>query len=157
MLIAARDGAGDGNGADEASRQAFEPMFHKYGVDLVLQGVSNMMLFLTCILLRPLTHRFTPPPQHVHNQELIGPIFNDTMDPNGLNNPSSPLYVINGAAGHWEGLSPKVEPQEDFVRWMEVVYGYSLLHFKSKDEVVIEYYASGNQTLIHSATLHKKH
>ncbi len=65
---------GDGNGADEASRQSFEPLFQKYGVDLVLQG-------------------------HVHNQELIGPIYNGTMDPNGLDNPSSPLYVINGAAG----------------------------------------------------------
>ncbi len=43
------------------------------------------------------------------------------------------------------------------MRWMEVVYGYSLLHFRSKDEVTIDFYASGNHTLIHSATLHKEH
>lgn len=123
---------GDGNGADEASRQSFEPMFNKYGVDLVLQG-------------------------HVHNMELIGPINNNTMDPAGLTNPSSPLYVINGAAGHWEGLSPLVEPVEDFIRFISVVYGYTKLRFIDTQHAVIDFIGSDNGTVLSSSVLYKEH
>ena len=31
--------------------------------------------------------------------QLVTPIANGTIDPNGFNNPSAPAYVVNGAAG----------------------------------------------------------
>lgn len=59
---------------------AFEKTFNKYGVDLVLLG-----------------HR------HLYNR--IHPIDDKgNIDPNGLNNPKAPWYIVNGAAGHYDGL-----------------------------------------------------
>lgn len=58
-------------------RDVFEGIFDKYGVDLVLAG-------------------------HVHNYERLMPLSNNgTIDKKGLNNPSAPWYIVNGAAGHY--------------------------------------------------------
>jgi 3',5'-cyclic AMP phosphodiesterase CpdA len=59
-----------------ACQSAFEAVFIKYEVDLVLSG-------------------------HFHVYERNAPIKNGTADPNELNNPSSPWYITNGAAGHY--------------------------------------------------------
>lgn len=31
-------------------------------------------------------------------------VFNGTIDPNGLDNPRAPWSIVNGAAGHYDGL-----------------------------------------------------
>ena len=31
-------------------------------------------------------------------------VFNGTIDANGLNNPRAPWSIVNGAAGHYDGL-----------------------------------------------------
>ncbi|KAF7621584.1 hypothetical protein AFLA_011879 [Aspergillus flavus NRRL3357] len=65
----------------EDCRKVFEPIFLKHGVDLVLSG-------------------------RTHLYERNAPIrtFNADPNPNGLNNPSAPWYITNGAAGHYDGL-----------------------------------------------------
>ncbi|THW87973.1 Metallo-dependent phosphatase [Aureobasidium pullulans] len=59
-------------------QQAFEPLFNTYGVDLVLTG-------------------------HNHFYQRNSPTKNGQPDPNELNNPSSPWYIVNGIAGHYGG------------------------------------------------------
>jgi hypothetical protein len=53
---------------------AFEPLFYKYGVDLGIFG-------------------------HVHNSQRFNPVYNQTADPAGLNNPTAPMYIIAGGPG----------------------------------------------------------
>jgi hypothetical protein len=48
-------------------QEAFEDTFYKYGVDLALFG-------------------------HVHNLQRFAPIYNNTVDPAGYNNPKAPAY-----------------------------------------------------------------
>jgi acid phosphatase type 7 len=59
---------------------AFEDLFYTYGVDLAIFG-------------------------HVHNSQRFLPVYNDTADPNGYNNPKAPMYIVAGGAGNIEGLS----------------------------------------------------
>lgn len=62
-----------------AWQQAFEKIMYDYNVDMYLTG-------------------------HVHTQEVFTPMFNGTADPNGLNNPRAPWPIVQGAAGHYDGL-----------------------------------------------------
>lgn len=32
------------------------------------------------------------------------PLFNGTIDPNGLNNPRAPWNILHGNAGHYDGV-----------------------------------------------------
>ncbi|KFY05487.1 hypothetical protein V492_08504 [Pseudogymnoascus sp. VKM F-4246] len=59
-------------------QDAFEPLLLKYGVDLVLHG-------------------------HKHFYERHAAVGNGTATEIG-NNPKAPWYVVNGAAGHYDGL-----------------------------------------------------
>ncbi|KAJ5272798.1 hypothetical protein N7478_007923 [Penicillium angulare] len=80
---------------------AFEPLLLEYGVDIALFG-------------------------HKHFYERLTPIASDTPDPKGLNNPSAPWYLVNGAAGHYEGLSSVDTPYENYtVKAIDTVYGWS--------------------------------
>lgn len=91
----------DGSKCD-ACQAAFEPLFLEYGVDIALFG-------------------------HKHFYERMEPIANGAVDPNGLNNPSAPWYLVNGAAGHYAGLSSVSTPLADYtVQAIDTVYGWSL-------------------------------
>ncbi|GAA6060949.1 hypothetical protein JCM10212_003857, partial [Sporobolomyces blumeae] len=68
-----------------AWQQAFEEIIYDNGVDMVFHG-------------------------HVHNYERFNPIYNGTVDPNGLNNPRAPMYVVAGNAGHYDGLDSFDDP-----------------------------------------------
>ncbi|KAF8307936.1 Metallo-dependent phosphatase [Clavulina sp. PMI_390] len=112
---------------------AFENLFIKHNVDIGLFG-------------------------HCHNQQLIAPIKNNQTDPNGWNNPSSPAYVVNGAAGHFEGLNPLYN-----VSWLPLAYGddtdygFSQLVFKDRQHVEIQFINSGSGNITFSQTLFKDH
>jgi len=115
-------------------QQAFEKLFIKYGVDLAVFG-------------------------HVHNQELIVPIALNVTDPKGWNNPSAPAYIVNGAAGHFEGIDALLSPNPPYVQWAtDAVYGYTKLLFKSRTELEIQFINSqSGGTLLHSQVLTKAH
>ncbi|KAK9236927.1 Metallo-dependent phosphatase-like protein [Lipomyces kononenkoae] len=120
------------NGVCLECRTAFEPLFLQYNVDLVLSG-------------------------HVHFYERNAPINNGTADPNELNNPSSPWYILNGAAGHYDGLDP-IEGSPDYIRFVQnSTYGWSKLTFHNCTHLTHEFVASGNGTILDTATLYKAH
>ncbi|KAJ5585520.1 uncharacterized protein N7459_005320 [Penicillium hispanicum] len=112
---------------------AFEPLFLEYGVDIALFG-------------------------HKHFYERLAPIANGTPDPKGLTNPSAPWYLVNGAAGHYEGLSSLNYPLEDYtVRAIDTVYGWSRFTVHNCTHITQDFIASGNGTVLDSATLYKNH
>lgn len=47
-------------------------------------------------------------PGRVPNPYL--PLLLDSVDPNGLNNPTAPWNIVNGAAGHYDGLDTLKSP-----------------------------------------------
>lgn len=63
-----------------ACQNAFEPLLYQYGVDLGVFG-------------------------HVHNSQRFTPVNNSIIDPAGMNDPKSPMYIVAGGAGNIEGLN----------------------------------------------------
>ncbi|KAH7884196.1 Metallo-dependent phosphatase-like protein [Phlebopus sp. FC_14] len=114
-------------------QQAFEPLMVKYGVDLYMQG-------------------------HIHAYERNKPLANSTIDPAGLNNPQYPWNIVNGAAGHYDGLDPinKTLPYYADVAF-NTAYGWSRLTIHNRTHLTHEFVASANGTVLDSATLYKEH
>ncbi|KAJ5902116.1 Metallo-dependent phosphatase [Penicillium taxi] len=125
----------------EDCREVFEPLFIQYNVDLVLAG-------------------------HNHYYERNAPISNFNVDPNELNNPSAPWYIVNGAAGHYDGLDSLKMPLQPYSRYaQDTAYGWSKLTFHNCTHLTHEFISSSNGTVLDTATLfkdrkceeHKKH
>ena len=113
-------------------QKVFEPLFIKYSVDLVLSG-------------------------HVHAYQRNDPISLYNIDPNGLNNPSSPWYITNGAAGHYDGLDTLDRPLQKYAKvGIDTVYGWSKLTFHNCTHLTQEFVASGNGSVVDRATLYKE-
>ncbi|KAK9465234.1 Metallo-dependent phosphatase-like protein [Lipomyces arxii] len=113
-------------------QEAFEPILLKHNVDLVLNG-------------------------HIHFYERNTPIgANGVPDPNGLNNPSAPWYILNGAGGHYDGLDVYDDVLPDYAEYVQdTVYGWSKLTFHNCTHLTHEFVASANGTILDSATLIK--
>ncbi|KAH0838885.1 Metallo-dependent phosphatase-like protein [Lanmaoa asiatica] len=115
-----------------ACQQAFEPLMVKYGVDLYMQG-------------------------HVHVYERNAPIANYSVDPAGLNNPTAPWNIVNGAAGHYDGLDPLTSTPYYSVKAWDNTYGWSRLTFHNRTHLTHEFVASANGSVLDTATLYKAH
>ncbi|KDQ59171.1 hypothetical protein JAAARDRAFT_68699 [Jaapia argillacea MUCL 33604] len=112
-------------------QRAFEPLFTKYSVDLVLSG-------------------------HNHLYERVAPMANNISDPKELNNPSFPWYITNGAAGHYDGLGAFTLPMKGYSReGFNTSYGWSRLVFHNCSHLAHEFVASGNGSVLDRATLFK--
>ncbi|KAH8884313.1 Metallo-dependent phosphatase [Thozetella sp. PMI_491] len=116
---------------------AFAPLFEKYNVDMVLQG-------------------------HFHVYERNFPTFqNGTKDPKGYNNPDTPFYVINGIAGHYDGMDSFTQPLKSYQAFgLDInneTYGWSRLHFYNQTHLRHEFVASNNDSVIDSVVLFKNH
>jgi hypothetical protein len=112
-------------------RLSFEPIFNKYGVDVVYSG-------------------------HAHNIERLTPVNNYTIDPNGLQNPAAPWYLRNGAAGHYDGIDPLVTPLLNFSNYADdTEYSWSKLIFHNCTHITNQFIASRNGSILDSATLYK--
>lgn len=113
---------------------AFEELFNDHGVDLVLNGHQHNM------------QRQTP----------LGP--NAHIDPNGLNNPSSPLYILTGAAGHFDGLDSATQPYPAYTKFVnDTLYGFSRVTFHNRTHLTHEFVSSASGQVLDSATLYKEH
>lgn len=112
-------------------QNAFEDIFVEYNVDLYLTG-------------------------HVHLYNRMHPIAKGVIDPNGLNNPSSPWYIVNGAAGHYDGLDPAEHLGHDYIGYeLEGAYGWSLFTVHNCSHLSHEFVFSENNTRVDKQTLFK--
>lgn len=110
---------------------AFEDIFVKHNVDLILSG-------------------------HVHNYERQAPTSKGKRDPKGLNNPSAPWYILNGIAGHYDGLDDLEYPLPEFNDFaQDSAYGWSKLTVHNCTHLTHEFVASANNTVLDKATLFK--
>jgi len=117
-------------------QSAFEPLFNKYGVDVVLHG-------------------------HKHFYERQAPVLptsNGTgvADPNGLKNPSAPWYIINGAAGHYDGLDSANTPYVPTSRMViDTKYGWSYFTVHNCTHLTQSFIPSGLGVPMDTVTLFK--
>lgn len=113
-------------------QQAFESTLIKHNVDLVFTA-------------------------HVHYYERLLPIANNVVDKNGLNNPSAPWYLINGAAGNFEGHS-KLDPMPDYtVYYNNTDFGWSKLIFYNRTHLGHQFISSETGQVLDEETLYKEH
>ncbi|KAK9470175.1 Metallo-dependent phosphatase-like protein [Dipodascopsis tothii] len=121
------------NSICDECREVFEPLFIEYNVDLVFAG-------------------------HIHMYNRNDPMNNNVSDPNGLNNPSSPWYILNGAAGHYDGLDVAQYPLRPYTRKnIDGVYGWSRVTIHNCTHMTHDFIASGNGSVLDTATLYKNH
>ncbi|KAF8851428.1 Metallo-dependent phosphatase [Acephala macrosclerotiorum] len=108
---------------------AFEPLLLQYGVDLVLHG-------------------------HKHFYERHAAINNGTAQ-EITNNPTAPWYIVNGAAGHYDGLDTPTLPLVPTSREIITAYGWNLFTVHNCTHLTTEFIASGNGSVLDTATLFK--
>lgn len=114
-------------------KDVFEPLLYEFNVDLVLSG-------------------------HVHAYQRNAPVYKNKADPAGLDNPTSPWYITNGAAGHYDGLDTLVRPFPGYVDFaLDTAYGWSQLTFHNATHLTHEFVASSNGSVLDTATLYKSH
>jgi hypothetical protein len=111
---------------------AFETVFNTYGVDLYVNGHS-----------------------HLYDRTL--PIYNNVIDPNGYNNPSAPMYLTNGAGGHFAGLDTPSAIMPYTVYNQALDYAWTTLEFLNSTHMVVNGLWSANNTVFDSVTLYKAH
>lgn len=112
---------------------AFEPLLHKYGVDLAVFG-------------------------HVHNSQRLMPIFDDKVDPAGLNNPTAPMYIIAGGAGNIEGLEKFKGAKPAYTAFAyDEDFSYATITFEDAQNLRVDFVRSSTGAVLDTATLHKRH
>ncbi|KAG5933388.1 hypothetical protein E4U53_001016 [Claviceps sorghi] len=112
---------------------AFEPLFHKYGVDLAVFG-------------------------HVHNSQRFMPVFKDKADPAGLDNPSAPMYIIAGGAGNIEGLVKVERTRPSYLAFSyDEDFSYATITFEDAQHLRVDFVRSSTGQVLDTATLNKKH
>jgi hypothetical protein len=114
-----------------ACKDVFEPLLYEYKVDLVLSG-------------------------HVHAYERNAPVYDNRADLAELDNPRYPWYITNGAAGHYDGLDTLNNRLNRYTRFaLDTEYGWSRLTFHNATHLTHDFVASGNGSVLDSATLYK--
>jgi len=121
-----------GSGQCNACQEAFEALFNKYNVDLVLAG-------------------------HVHWYERLwplGPGGNITQE--NYDNPPVPIYFVNGAAGNVEGhTTGKAKPMTAYVDDKD--YGYSRATVYNSTTLLWQFFHASDNTLGDQVTIYKEH
>ena len=111
---------------------AFEPLMYKYGVDLGIFG-------------------------HVHNSQRFLPANNSVVDPNGMNDPKAPMYIIAGGAGNIEGLST-VGSNVSFNAFAYADdFSYATVNFLDTNNLRVDFIRSSTGDILDTSVLHKSH
>ncbi|KAG5357161.1 Acid phosphatase type 7 [Yarrowia sp. C11] len=93
---------------------------------------------------------------HVHLYERNHPVAHGKVDPNGLNNPSAPWYIVNGAAGHYDGVDFAAGGGEEWIAYtMDGHYGWSSFTVHNCSHLTHEFVFSENNTRLDRQTLFK--
>jgi hypothetical protein len=115
-----------------ACQTAFEPLLYKYGVDLAIFG-------------------------HVHNSQRFQPANNSIPDPNGLNDPKAPMYIVAGGAGNIEGLSA-VGSNVSFNAFAYADdFSYATVNFQDENHLQVDFIRSSTGAVLDSSVLYKAH
>lgn len=123
---------GSGGNTCTACQAAFEELMYQYAVDIGVFG-------------------------HVHNSQRFAPVYNGTVDPNGMTDPTAPMYIIAGGAGNIEGLS-SVGSNISSNRFAYASdFSYATLSFESETELTIEFIQSDTGDVLDTSTLYKSH
>ncbi|KAI0884784.1 putative acid phosphatase [Annulohypoxylon maeteangense] len=113
-------------------QSAFEPLFNKYGVDLAIFG-------------------------HVHNSQRFQPVYNNTVDPKGMNDPTAPMYIVAGGAGNIEGLSA-VGSNVSFNSFAYADdFSYAKISFLDTSNMQVDFIRSSTGEVLDTSVLHKSH
>lgn len=122
---------GDDAGCDSC-QAAFEPLFYKYGVDLGIFG-------------------------HVHNSQRFVPVYNNTADAAGLDNPKAPVYIVAGGSGNIEGLST-VGTQQSYNAFAYADdFSYAKVSFADANNLQIDFIRSSTGEILDTSKLYKAH
>ncbi|KAL4921332.1 Metallo-dependent phosphatase-like protein [Aspergillus aurantiobrunneus] len=113
-------------------QEAFEGILYKYGVDLGVFG-------------------------HVHNAQRFLPVYDSTPDPNGMEDPKAPMYIVSGAAGNIEGLSSISNPPEFTEFSNDEDYTYSTIRFLDANNLQVDFINSVTGEVLDSSALYKSH
>lgn len=114
-----------------ACQDAFESVFVENKVDLVIMG-------------------------HKHFYERNHPVAYGQVDPRGLDNPSYPWYIVNGAAGHYDGVDFASGKKHDWIAHIiDGHYGWSFVTVHNCTHLTHEFVLSGNDTRLDRKTLFK--
>jgi hypothetical protein len=111
---------------------AFEELMYKYGVDLGIFG-------------------------HVHNAQRQMPLFNGTVDPNGMDDPKAPLYIVAGGAGNIEGLSAIGTNTSYNAFAYASEYTFATISFLDKNNLKVDFICSSTGEILDSSILYKSH
>ena len=111
---------------------AFESLLYEYGVDLAIFG-------------------------HVHNSQRFQPVYNNTADPNGLNNPKAPMYIVAGGAGNIEGLSSVGSNVSYNAFAYAEDWSYATVSFLDTHNLKVEFIRSSTGDVLDTSTLYKAH
>ncbi|KAK5116448.1 hypothetical protein LTR62_007996 [Meristemomyces frigidus] len=111
---------------------AFESLFNKYGVDLVIAG-------------------------HVHNSQRFLPMGNGVPDPAGMNNPTAPMYIIAGGAGNIEGVSKVGANATGNAFAYADEFSYAQVQVLDKQHLGVEFLKSSSGVVLDSSVLYKEH
>lgn len=121
-----------GGGGCDSCQAAFEPLLYKYGVDLAIFG-------------------------HVHNSQRFQPVFNNTADPNGLDDPTAPMYIVAGGAGNIEGLSD-VGSNLTYNRFAYADdFSYAKISFLDANNLQVDFIRSATGEVLDTSVLYKSH
>ncbi|KAJ5972582.1 uncharacterized protein N7479_002500 [Penicillium vulpinum] len=123
---------GDSSNICTPCQDAFEGLFYQYGVDLGIFG-------------------------HVHNSQRFAPVVNGTADPNGLNDPKAPMYIVAGGAGNIEGLS-SIGTKPAYTEFVYADdYSYSTIRLLDAQHLQVDFVKSSTGEILDSSTLYKEH
>lgn len=93
---------------------------------------------------------------HTHVYERITPIYNNTIDRNGLDNPSAPWYIVNGIAGHYNGKDEFDDGLANYSSYAQgKTYSWSKLIFHNCTHLTQQAIASPDGSVYDEATLYK--
>ncbi|KAI9677976.1 MAG: hypothetical protein M1822_008084 [Bathelium mastoideum] len=111
---------------------AFESIIYKYGVDVVVNG-------------------------HVHNSQRFNPVYNNTADPAGLENPKAPLYIVAGGAGNIEGLSSVGSNYSTNVFAYADDFSYATFKLLDANHLEVDFIQSSTNAILDTSVLYKAH
>lgn len=119
-------------GACGACVDAFEALFNKYNVDVYFAG-------------------------HIHWYERLYAISpGGNVVNTDYNNPTAPVYIVNGAAGNVEGHS--TGSQQDYTALIDDSdYGYGRLTLTNRSALTWQFFRSSDRSLADQITLVKEH